>query len=65
MTTIGFVGLGAMGLPMARNLAARGFAVRGFDMRRAAVDALVEAGASRRPRPPMPPPGRTSWCSWS
>ncbi len=44
MTTVGFIGLGAMGLPMAKNLAARGFTVRGFDRRRAAVEALTEAG---------------------
>jgi len=44
MTTVGFIGLGAMGLPMAKNLAAHGFTVRGFDMRSAAVDALAEAG---------------------
>jgi putative dehydrogenase len=47
MTTIGFIGLGAMGLPMARNLAARGFSVRGFDMRRTAVEALAKAGGVR------------------
>jgi putative dehydrogenase len=47
VTTIGFVGLGAMGLPMARNLVAGGFTVRGFDMRRTAVDALVQAGGMR------------------
>jgi putative dehydrogenase len=47
MTTIGFIGLGAMGLPMARNLAARGFSVRGFDMRRTAVEALAQAGGVR------------------
>jgi 3-hydroxyisobutyrate dehydrogenase len=46
MTTVGFIGLGAMGLPMARNLAARGFSVRGFDTRREAVDALAEAGGA-------------------
>jgi 3-hydroxyisobutyrate dehydrogenase len=45
--TIGFVGLGAMGLPMARNLVARGMAVRGYDTRPAAVDALSEAGGAR------------------
>ena len=44
MTTVGFIGLGAMGLPMAKNLAAHGFTVRGFDMRTTAVDALAEAG---------------------
>jgi putative dehydrogenase len=47
MKTIGFVGLGAMGLPMARNLLARGFAVRGFDTRGSALDAVAEAGAER------------------
>lgn len=44
MTRIGFVGLGAMGLPMARNLVGAGFRVHGFDMRQAAIQALVEAG---------------------
>ena len=44
MARIGFVGLGAMGAPMARNLLAKGFAVRGFDTRAAAVDELVAAG---------------------
>jgi L-threonate 2-dehydrogenase len=47
MATVGFVGLGSMGLPMARNLAARGFAVRGFDVRASAMDALVDAGGER------------------
>jgi putative dehydrogenase len=47
MSTAGFIGLGAMGLPMARNLVAHGFAVRGFDMRTAAMDALAEAGGAR------------------
>ncbi len=31
MTTIGFIGLGAMGRPMARHLAASGFTVMGYD----------------------------------
>ena len=47
MTTVGFIGLGSMGLPMATNLAARGFAVRGFDIRPDAIDRLVEAGGAR------------------
>lgn len=46
VTTVGFIGLGAMGLPMARNLVAGGVRVRGFDMRRAAIEALVEAGGA-------------------
>ncbi|GGH30835.1 oxidoreductase [Alsobacter metallidurans] len=41
---VGFVGLGAMGLPMAQNLVKRQFRVRGFDMRREAVQALEGAG---------------------
>lgn len=41
---VGFVGLGAMGLPMARNLVARGHAVQGFDLRAGPGQALVEAG---------------------
>ncbi len=44
MTTIGFVGLGAMGLPMAKNLVGAGFRVRGYDIRPAAVEAHVAAG---------------------
>jgi 3-hydroxyisobutyrate dehydrogenase len=44
---IGIVGLGSMGLPMARNLAARGFKARGFDVRSSAMEVLVEAGGER------------------
>lgn len=44
MTRIGFVGLGAMGMPMARNLLAKGFAVRGFDTRASAVGEFGAAG---------------------
>ncbi len=47
MTPVGFIGLGSMGLPMAKNLVARGFHVRGFDMRQTAVDVLSEAGGAR------------------
>jgi L-threonate 2-dehydrogenase len=46
MTTIGFIGLGAMGSPMAANLLARGFAVRGFDLQRPALDALSANGGT-------------------
>ena len=41
---IGFVGLGAMGAPMALNLVKAGHDVRGFDVRAGATDALVQAG---------------------
>jgi 3-hydroxyisobutyrate dehydrogenase len=51
MTTVGFIGLGSMGLPMATNLVARGFAVRGFDVRPDAVDNLTKAGGIRASRP--------------
>ena len=51
MTTIGFIGLGSMGLPMAKNLATRGFAVRGFDVRASAVHGLAEAGGARASAP--------------
>ncbi len=43
---IGFVGLGAMGLPMAAHLVKAGHVVHGFDMRAAALDALVAAGGA-------------------
>ena len=43
---IAFVGLGAMGLPMARRLAAAGFAVRGYDIRPESRAALAAAGGA-------------------
>lgn len=46
MKTIGFIGLGAMGTPMACNLLAKGFAVRGFDVRAESVAALAAAGGT-------------------
>ncbi|MFC0401006.1 3-hydroxyisobutyrate dehydrogenase [Paraburkholderia rhizosphaerae] len=42
---IGFVGLGNMGAPMARNLLKAGHALQVFDVSAAAVQALAEAGA--------------------
>ncbi len=45
MTTIGFVGVGTMGGPMARNLVKGDFQVRVFDIDAARTNALVEAGA--------------------
>jgi 3-hydroxyisobutyrate dehydrogenase len=47
MTAVGFVGLGSMGLPMAKNLVARGIGVRGFDVMPAALDAFERAGGRR------------------
>jgi L-threonate 2-dehydrogenase len=46
MTTVGFIGLGSMGLPMAKNLVARGFAVRGYDVRPASIALLTQAGGT-------------------
>jgi L-threonate 2-dehydrogenase len=43
---IGFVGLGAMGLPMATNLVARGFEVQGYDLLPGALANLAEAGGA-------------------
>lgn len=44
MTTIAFVGLGAMGLPMANNLIAAGHTVRGFDINPKAIASLMASG---------------------
>ncbi len=44
MTRIGFIGVGTMGLPMAKNLVKKGFTVSAFDMNPAAVQAAVAAG---------------------
>ena len=44
MARIGFIGLGNMGLPMARNLIKAGHQVVGFDVTRAGVDALAKDG---------------------
>lgn len=42
---LGFVGLGNMGSPMARNLVKKGHAVVAFDLRKESVEALESAGA--------------------
>ena len=44
--TVGVIGLGNMGLPMAGHLLAAGFAVRGYDVRPEAVDVLARAGGT-------------------
>jgi len=41
---IGFIGVGTMGLPMAKNLVKKGFAVAAHDTNAAAVSAAAEAG---------------------
>lgn len=47
--SLGFIGLGAMGLGMARHLVSNGFPVRGYDVNPAAIQALVEAGGQAAP----------------
>jgi 3-hydroxyisobutyrate dehydrogenase len=47
MHTIGFVGLGAMGAAMARQLVAKQFRVVGYDINEAAADALAAAGGHK------------------
>lgn len=44
MATVAFIGLGNMGLPMARNLLKAGHGVTGFDLSAASLTALTEAG---------------------
>ncbi|HUF56678.1 MAG TPA: 3-hydroxyisobutyrate dehydrogenase [Thermohalobaculum sp.] len=46
MAKIGFIGLGNMGLPMAKNLVGAGHAVTGFDLATQALGALGEAGGT-------------------
>ncbi len=43
---VAFVGLGSMGLPMARNLVRHGFSVRGFDVREEGRGAFANAGGT-------------------
>ncbi len=49
--TIGFIGLGVMGRPMAKNLIAKGYALVVHNRSRAAVDALVAEGAAAAASP--------------
>src|SRR5262245_50047650 len=51
MKHIGFIGLGAMGRPMATNAAKGGFSLRVHDVRPEAVERLIAAGAESRPSP--------------
>ena len=44
MATVGMVGLGAMGAPMARNLLKAGHTLKVYDQAEDAVDALVARG---------------------
>lgn len=46
MSRIGFVGVGTMGAPMARNIARGGHEVKAFDLNKEAVAGLADAGIS-------------------
>ena len=55
MATIGFIGLGNMGGPMARNLLKAGHTLTAFDLSATACDAAVDKGVQQgRRRPPTP-----------
>lgn len=47
MASIGFIGLGNMGGPMARNLVKAGHSLKVFDLSEKAVASLIEAGAAK------------------
>ena len=49
--TVGFIGLGTMGGPMARNVLKRGYDVTGYDLNADAVAALVAAGGQAAASP--------------
>ena len=46
MATVGFIGLGNMGGPMAANLVKAGHTVTGYDLNPAALQALAKAGGN-------------------
>ena len=46
-TKVGYIGLGAMGLPLAKNLQRKGFTVTGFDLDPSRADAIVELGGAK------------------
>jgi 3-hydroxyisobutyrate dehydrogenase len=49
--TVGVIGLGKMGTPIARHLVAGGFSVTGYDIRAAAAARAQKHGAKRAPSP--------------
>jgi 3-hydroxyisobutyrate dehydrogenase len=60
MATIGFIGLGNMGAPIAANLIGAGHRVTGFDLVPRAMEALATKGGHAPHRLPRPPPRATS-----
>ncbi|HEX3469510.1 MAG TPA: sulfolactaldehyde 3-reductase [Candidatus Elarobacter sp.] len=51
IASVGFIGLGTMGAPMARNLLRAGYAVRGYDLLAAATETFVAAGGAAASSP--------------
>ena len=45
MQTVGFIGLGNLGTPMAQNIQRAGFPMAVYDVREGATRALLEGGA--------------------
>lgn len=45
MGKVGFIGLGAMGFPMAANLVRKGFAITCYDVDRSKIERLASVGA--------------------
>lgn len=50
-TTVGFIGLGLMGMPIARRLARQGFAVTGCDIHASTLESFDEPGAEKEADP--------------
>ena len=63
MATIGFIGLGNMGLPMAQNLLKAGHKVQGYDVSKAQMDALKACASESRFRidPTTGEPAKLYW----
>lgn len=51
MATIGFIGLGQMGAPMATNLIKKGHQLKVYDINQQAIDSLVSLGAKQATSP--------------
>ena len=60
MATIGFIGLGNMGAPMAANLVKAQHHITGYDIVDRARTALAEKGGHAAPASPRPRPRATS-----
>ena len=62
---VGFIGVGVMGAPIARNILKGGFPLTVHDVDGAAADRLVAAGATRAESPRAVTTEATSWSPWS